>query len=78
MSNEDIYNAAFAESFNIVNRDLNSLEYQSIDDWDSVGHMILISAIESKFNIFMDPEDILDFTSYKKGIDILHKYGIDL
>ena len=33
--------------------------------------MSLMSAIEEAFNISMETDDIIDFSSYKKGMEIL-------
>lgn len=72
------YNAAFMETFNITEDQLAGLEYQAIPDWDSVGHMSLVAAIEEAFGIMMDTDDIIDFSSYEKGIELLAKYDIEL
>ena len=74
MENLKIYNGAFLKLFSIDNEELESLKYQSIDSWDSVGHMALIAEIEEKFNIEMDIDDIIEFSDYKKGKEILKKY----
>ena len=50
---------------------LNGLQYQQIPNWDSVGHMGLIAAIEDAFDIMMDTDDIIDLSSYEKGKEIL-------
>jgi len=78
MSNLEKYNNAFCESFEITEEQLNGLEYQAIEAWDSVGHMSLIAAIEDAFDIMMDTDDIIDFSSYEKGKEILAKeaYGV--
>jgi len=77
MSNKEIYNTIFKESFGIQDNLLNDqLEYQSIKAWDSVGHMSLMAAIEDAFKIEMDMDDIIAFSSYKIGIDTLKKYGV--
>lgn len=56
---------------------LAGLKYQSIDLWDSVGHMTLIANLEEAFDIMMETDDIIDLSSYEKGIEILSsKYGI--
>ena len=57
---------------------LKTLEYQSIETWDSVGHMSLIVSIEEEFGISFEMDDILDFSSYSKGIEILRKYLVEL
>lgn len=74
MSNLEIYNNAFKETFDIGDKDLAGLEYQGITNWDSVGHMNLISVLEDAFDIMMDTDDIIDFSSYEKGKEILAKY----
>ena len=79
MTNSEKYLKVFTETFNGVNAEtIPNLEYQSIAEWDSVGHMGLISAIEDTFDIMMDTDDIIDLSSYKKGKEILAKnYGIN-
>ena len=53
------------------------MEYQGIEQWDSVGHMGLVAALEDVFDIMMDTDDIIDFSSYEKGKEILtQNYGI--
>ena len=74
MTNLEIYNNAFKEAFEIKEEELAGLEYQAIPAWDSVGHMNLIAALEDSFDIMMDTDDIIDFSSYEKGKEILAKY----
>ena len=57
---------------------VESLKYNEIDEWDSIGHMSLMSALEEEFKISLETDDIIDFSSYKKGIEILKKYKVDL
>ena len=51
MSNINKYNDAFCESFEIESDALEALEYQSIQAWDSVGHMALMATLEESFEI---------------------------
>lgn len=74
MTNLEIYNNAFKEAFGVEDSDLATLEYQGIENWDSVGHMNLIAALEDSFDIMMDTDDIIDFSSYEKGKEIMAKY----
>ena len=78
MSNIEKYNNAFMETFEITEEVLQGLKYQDITAWDSVGHMSLIAALEEAFDIMMDTDDIIDFSSYEKGKEILAKddYGV--
>jgi len=36
-----------------------------------------MSALEEGFKISLDTDDIVDFSSFKKGIQILKKYKVD-
>ena len=40
--------------------------------------MSLIAGLEDHFEIEMDIDDIIDFSSYEKGKDILKKYNVEL
>ena len=79
MSNLEKYNNAFIETFEITEDQLPGLKYQDIEAWDSVGHMGLVAALEDAFDIMMDTDDIIDFSSYEKGKEILSKsdYGVE-
>jgi acyl carrier protein len=77
MTNEEKLNRIFINQLGIKLEQLNeALTYNSIPSWDSVGHMALMAAIESEFDIMIDTEDIIDFSSYQKGMEILAKYNI--
>lgn len=78
MTNLEKYNKAFTESFDVSEAELSGLEYQAISQWDSVGHMGLIAAIEDEFDIMMDTDDIIDLSSYEKGMEILKKYDVEI
>ena len=79
MSNKDKYDKAFLDSLQIKKELLNDkLVYNSVPEWDSIGHMSLVSSIEEVFNISMETNDIIDFSSYKKGIEILNKYKVSV
>lgn len=77
MTNLEKYNNVFCENLNITEDQLCGLKYQSVELWDSVGHMTLVAAIEDAFDIMMDTDDIIDLSSYEKGIEILKKYNIE-
>lgn len=78
MSNLEKYNEAFIESLDVKEAQLEGLEYQAVPAWDSVGHMGLIAAIEDAFDITMETDDIVDFSSYEKGKEILKKYDVEI
>ena len=77
MSNNDKYQDIFIESLSINSNKFNeNMKYNEIPEWDSIGHMTLMSGLEEGFNITMDTDDIVDFSSFKKGKEILKKYKI--
>ncbi len=69
---------SFCEALNITS-DLvvDDLKYNSIAEWDSVAHMLLVSAIEEKFDVMFDTNEILDLSSVKQAKLILGKHGVE-
>ena len=51
--------------------ELSSLTYGSIPEWDSLGHMALVSEVEDTFSIEFTTEEVINFSSFKAGIQIL-------
>ena len=77
MTNKEKYDQVFIDSFSIIAEQLNDkLVYQSVQQWDSIGHMGMIAELEEAFDIMMETDDIIDFGSYEKGIEILAKYNV--
>lgn len=78
MTNKEKYVNAFVEALDISAEQVEGLVYQGIQEWDSVGHMSLVAEIEDAFDIMLDTDDIIDFSSYEKGIEILKKYEVEI
>lgn len=77
MENIGKYRQCFCKVFALeADFDVETVKMGSTSDWDSVGHMELITEIEDTFDILFDTFDILKFTSYGDGIEILKKYGV--
>ena len=76
MSNFEKYVEAFVTTFEISSEQTTNLKYQGIEAWDSIGHMGLVAALEDTFDIIMDADDIIDLSSFEKGMEILGKYNI--
>ncbi|MED1873008.1 acyl carrier protein [Brevibacillus borstelensis] len=77
MNNEQQYRNAFIECFNLADSEaIDHLVYNTIPEWDSIGHMQLVATLEAVFDIMIDTDDIIDLSSYEKGKEILSKYGI--
>lgn len=78
MTNTELYIGAFKTVFGLDDEEaIKTLGYQEIVEWDSVGHMELIAAIEDAFEIMMEMDDIVDFSSFDKGLELLKKYDVE-
>ena len=70
MDNNSKYNQEFINAFEIDDKILgDELKYETIPEWDTIGHMSLIAELENSFEISMEMDDIIDFSSYEKGYD---------
>jgi acyl carrier protein len=79
MNNLEKLNNIFCEVFSVEPSALNEgFNKDNIDGWDSVRQLSLTSSVEDEFEIMLDAEDILEFTSYEKVKTILAKYEIEL
>ena len=78
--NLEKYKTSFVEALEVSPDVVNDkLEYNSISEWDSIGHMSLISSLEESFDITFETDDIIDFSSFTKGIEILkNNYNINI
>ena len=78
MSNKQKYKDIFIKSLAMEDKKFNeNIKYNEITEWDSIGHMTLMSGLEEGFSITMETDDIVDFSSFKKGIEILKKYSVN-
>jgi len=77
MENKNKLYNSFAIALNISQDQIkDSLAYQSIPEWDSISHMILISKLEEDFEVSIDTEDVIDMSSVAKALEILTKLGV--
>ena len=77
--NNEKFDKVFIDCFSVDQAKLQkNLEYDSIPEWDSVGHMTMIAALEEAFDIVFEMDDIVDFSSYKVGKEILKKYKVNI
>tara|TARA_B100001057_G_C22861333_1_gene954610 strand:- start:3577 stop:3813 length:237 start_codon:yes stop_codon:yes gene_type:complete len=73
------YKNTFIKSLSINESSFkDTLEYNEIPEWDSIGHMTLMSGLEEEFEITLETDDIVDFSSFKKGMEILSKYKVKI
>jgi acyl carrier protein len=79
MTNLEKLNGIFCEVFSVDAGALGAgFDNKSVEGWDSVRQLSLTAAVEDNFDIMLDPEDILEFTSYDNAKTILAKYDIEL
>lgn len=79
MTNLEKLNNIFCEVFSVEATVLNSeFNKDSVDGWDSIHQLSLTSSVEDEFDIMLDAEDIIGFTSYESAKEILKKYDIEL
>lgn len=71
----NIFCDVFSVEASILNNEFNKC---TVEGWDSVHQLSLTTAVEDEFDIMLDAEDILDFTSYDNAKAILAKYEIEL
>ena len=77
MDNLEKYKKSFIEAFELEeDADLSDLQYQSIEEWDSIGHMALMAELEEKFDISIKTEDLIQFESFTQGVQILARYKV--
>ena len=60
MENSQKYKSIFLKSLGI-SEDVftEEIKYNDIPEWDSIGHMTLMSGLEEEFNITMETDEIL-------------------
>jgi len=77
MENYEKYIKVFMDTFKIEREEAENGAYQSIKAWDSIGHMQMIYNIEAEFDIYFEIEDIVDFSSFAIGKELLKKYDVE-
>ncbi len=74
MENLNKYNDIFVEVFGVKPEELNAdFCKENVEAWDSVHQLNLVTLAEETFDVMLDPEDILAFTSYEAGKEILRR-----
>ena len=77
MTNLEKFNTVFMDTFRINEDKLTAeLSILTLENWDSLAQMNLITALEDAFNIMMEPDDIIELSSYEGAKSILEKYDI--
>jgi acyl carrier protein len=49
------------------------LVYNETPKWNSLGHMSLVAAIETEFDIILETDDILAMSDFAKALEIVDR-----
>ena len=77
MSNIEKLKEAFVEGLEISIEEVESATMESVDKWDSIGQMSLVAIIEDAFGIEFEPDEVMQFTSFAAGVDILKNHNVE-
>jgi acyl carrier protein len=79
MHSQQSIQEVIAKAFGIATNDItDELEYQSIPEWDSVSHLVLVTELETAYGISIEMEDVLTMGSVTKIKELLKKYNVDV
>lgn len=78
MGNIEKLKEAFVEGLEIPMEEVESATMESVDKWDSIGQMTLVAIIEDVFAIEFEPDEVMQFTSFEAGKEILKNHEIEL
>lgn len=77
MNNNEKLVQVFSEALGIESEVVvDDLQYNTIKQWDSTAHMVLVSELEAAFDVMLDTDDIIDMSSVGKAKAILGKYDV--
>jgi acyl carrier protein len=51
---------------------------ESVEGWDSMGHLNLVAALEQRFNVSIDIGDAMEMVSVRRIREILRDYGVQV
>jgi acyl carrier protein len=79
VSDRERLDAAFRNALDLSETsDLKDLAYGTQAEWDSIGHLQLVAAIEGAFGIAIAPEDVVNMVDYGSVCGVLReRHGLD-
>ncbi len=67
----------FTEVFGLGTSEFSmTLSPDEVKHWDSLGHIKLVSALEERFSVKFEDDEIMEMDNVKKIIEILNKRGV--
>jgi acyl carrier protein len=66
------------KTFNVPPHSLtNDTSKETIQEWDSMGHITLIMELESVFQVAISIEDSMEMVTIGSVKDVLNRYGVN-
>ena len=56
--------------------DVDSLVYNETPGWDSLNHLNIVAAIEDRFGVMLETDDILGMSDFSAAVNVLRKYDV--
>ncbi|KAF0220974.1 MAG: acyl carrier [Rhodospirillaceae bacterium] len=53
---------------------VDDLAYRALPAWDSIGHMRLVAAIETAFDVMLDTDEVIDLSSFAQAAAIVGRH----
>lgn len=79
MSNRPKLESVFREVFELdANAEVTELSYRLVKNWDSIGHMRLVAAIEASFDLMLSTDDVLALNSFHAAVEILDRNNVSM
>lgn len=50
---------------------------ETVEGWDSMGHLNLMAALEHEFGVSIDIDDVMEMVTVKRIREILLQYGVE-
>lgn len=71
----EILRQTFRDTFGLgAETGVEDMAYQGIAAWDSVGHMRLVAALETAFDLMLDTDEVIGLSDFAKAQEIVGRY----
>ena len=74
----DKFKEIFCGALEIGADEAETASTETLENWDSLHHMNLVAALEDEFSIELEPEEVIEMTSYSTVLETLKKHGVAL
>lgn len=73
--NEEKLKEVIGDTFDIDEDDINEeTNNESVEKWDSLNHLRLVTALESEFGVTLTMEEINNMSSYTEIVELISKH----